>query len=74
MNHNYQRISAWGAAVLAVGVTALVIALLVAYPLAEHFSITQQVVAHFMTLLSPIPLKLGYVAYITGRHQRGLAI
>ena len=72
--NNFKRISDAGLWVLWLSAAAMVISLLISFVFHQEFSLGAQIVAHIVTIVAAGTLKLGYVAYIAGRYQRGLAI
>ena len=48
--------------------------LLISYPFAEYFSMTQQIAAHIGTMVFPALFKVGYVVRCIGQHGLGLRV
>ena len=71
---NFKRISDAGLWVLWLSAAAMVVSLLISFVFYHQFSLTAQIISHIVTIVAAGTLKLGYVAYIAGRYQRGLAI
>ena len=57
-----------------VPVSLFISCLLISYPFAEYFSMTQQIAAHIGTMVFPALFKVGYVVRCIGQHGLGLRV
>ena len=69
-----EKILGLGFVVLAASTAAMVVSILVAYPLAQFFSLGSQVIAHIVMMVAAIPMKFGYVACLAGGRGMGLTV
>jgi len=67
-----KTLSMFGAGLMLASGLALVLSILVSYPLASEFSIGAQVAGHITTIIAAAFFKLGYVVFAVGRHKRGM--
>ena len=67
-----EKILGIGMVMLAASTAAMALSILIAYPLAQFFSLGAQVVAHIVMMVAAIPMKFGYVACLAG--SRGTTI
>ncbi|MUJ20084.1 hypothetical protein GNP89_14230 [Aliivibrio fischeri] len=70
---NFKKVTQIGGAILCISLIIMTISLLISFPFASHFSIMQQVAAHIVTIVIAAFVKIGYVAFIVGKYERGLA-
>jgi len=72
--NDLKLLSQLGMLVLVLSTIAMAVSLLISFVYQDHFTLGGQIIAHIVTIVAAGTLKLGYVAYIAGRYQRGLAI
>ncbi len=70
----FETVSNVGMLVIVVSALAMVASIAVGFVFTSAFTMGLQVAAHIVTIVAAGTLKVGYVAYIAGRHERGLAI
>ncbi|GEM79148.1 hypothetical protein [Vibrio superstes] len=70
---DFKKVTQIGGIILIFSALVMVISILVSFPFASHFSIGTQIAAHIVTILTAGVLKVGYVAFIVGKYERGLA-
>ncbi|WP_020680942.1 hypothetical protein [Marinobacterium rhizophilum] len=49
-------------------------AIAISYPLASHFSLVEQILAHLTLIVDAVLLKVAYVIRCTGRYRLGLEV
>ncbi|MEZ9701373.1 hypothetical protein AB4455_00420 [Vibrio sp. 10N.261.46.E12] len=59
---------------LAVTALLMLLSIIVAYPLADHFSLPIQIVAHISTILVAALLKISYVGRCLAQYNLGLEV
>ncbi|PSW21182.1 hypothetical protein C9I98_04315 [Photobacterium sanctipauli] len=70
----FKKVSMLGGSVMLISLSILITSLLISFPLADHFTIIQQAIAHITTIVIAGVFKVGYVIFIVGRYERGLSI
>lgn len=70
----YKTISSFGLVVMFSSLFIMTCTLLISFPFASSFSIVEQAIAHVTTIVIAAFFKIGYVVYIVGRYERGLAV
>ncbi|MEZ9159713.1 hypothetical protein AB4169_15690 [Vibrio lentus] len=59
---------------LAITALLMLLSIIVAYPMADHFSLPIQVVAHISTILVAALLKISYVCRCLAQYNLGLEV
>lgn len=59
---------------LAITTLLMLISIIVAYPMADHFSLPIQIVAHISTILVAALLKISYVGRCLAQYNLGLEV
>ncbi|MCB5361172.1 hypothetical protein BCU90_02480 [Vibrio lentus] len=59
---------------LAITALLMLLSIIVAYPMADHFSLPIQVVAHISTILVAALLKISYVGRCLAQYNLGLEV
>lgn len=59
---------------LAVTALLMLLSIIVAYPLADHFSLPIQIVAHISTILVAALLKISYIGRCLAQYNLGLEV
>ncbi|PML54874.1 hypothetical protein [Vibrio lentus] len=59
---------------LAITAMLMLLSIIVAYPMADHFSLPIQVVAHISTILVAALLKISYVGRCLAQYNLGLEV
>ncbi|MEZ8093023.1 hypothetical protein [Photobacterium swingsii] len=62
-----------GGIIMVLSLIILTSSLLISFPFADNFTIYQQAIAHVTTIVIAGVFKVGYVIFIVGRYERGLA-
>ncbi|OBT23362.1 hypothetical protein A9263_09830 [Vibrio cyclitrophicus] len=59
---------------LAITALLMLLSIVIAYPLADHFSLSIQIVAHISTILVAALLKISYVGRCLAQYNLGLEV
>ncbi|MFA0057749.1 hypothetical protein BCU30_022305 [Vibrio lentus] len=59
---------------LAITALLMLVSIIVAYPMADHFSLPIQIVAHISTILVAALLKISYVGRCLAQYNLGLEV
>ncbi|WP_373952740.1 hypothetical protein [Vibrio pomeroyi] len=59
---------------LAITALLMLLSIIVAYPMADHFSLPIQIVAHISTILVAAVLKISYVGRCLAQYNLGLEV
>ena len=59
---------------LAITALVMLLSIIVAYPMADHFSLPIQIVAHISTILVAALLKISYVGRCLAQYNLGLEV
>ncbi|ERM57311.1 MULTISPECIES: hypothetical protein [Vibrio] len=59
---------------LAITALLMLLSIIIAYPLADHFSLSIQIVAHISTILVAALLKISYVGRCLAQYNLGLEV
>ncbi|KAA8599164.1 hypothetical protein BCV09_15720 [Vibrio cyclitrophicus] len=59
---------------LAITALLMLLSIIIAYPLANHFSLSIQIVAHISTILVAALLKISYVGRCLAQYNLGLEV
>ena len=71
MPANPRQVLTTGQVMMALAIMGMIVSTLIAYPLAERFSLGVQIAGHLALPVSAAFLKLGYVVRLAAHHAMG---
>ena len=71
MPANPRQVLTTGRVMMALAILGMIVSTLIAYPLAERFSLGTQIAGHLALSVSAAFLKLGYVVRLAAHHALG---
>ncbi|MEZ8284141.1 hypothetical protein AB4393_05660 [Vibrio splendidus] len=74
MTQRFQTLLSVSNFTLAITALLMLLSIIVAYPMADHFSLPIQIVAHINTILVAVLLKISYVGRCLAQYNLGLEV
>ncbi|MFS1491016.1 hypothetical protein BCT96_006840 [Vibrio splendidus] len=74
MTQCFQTLLSVSNVTLAITALLMLLSIIVAYPMADHFSLPIQIVAHISTILVAALLKISYVGRCLAQYNLGLEV
>ncbi|MEZ8018872.1 hypothetical protein AB4354_09115 [Vibrio splendidus] len=74
MTQRFQTLLSVSNFTLAITALLMLLSIIVAYPMADHFSLPIQIVAHISTILVAALLKISYVGRCLAQYNLGLEV